>query len=133
MLAIKVWYQPLNPISYSQLIGWFAWNCCSEIIFYIWDSLGSGRYMLSKKQFLSILSSFDLDWGLGGLLKVLEVRSFNTSIQLVFLAERLNSSEKDLYSSLSMSNWKNSAKNSPKFHAKVKYSINVIFTTRYVK
>ena len=60
--------------------------------------------MFSKKQFLSILSSFDLDWGLGGLLKDLEVRGFNTTIQLVLLAERLNSSEKALYSSLSMSN-----------------------------
>ena len=133
MLAIKVWNQWLNPMSYSQLIGWFAWNCSSEVIFYIWDSLNSGRYMFSKKQFLSILSSFDLDWGLGGLLKDLEVRGFNTTIQLVLLAERLNSSEKALYTSLSMSNWIILQKNSPKFHAKVNYLTNAIFTTRYIK
>ena len=132
MLAIKVWYQPLNPISYSQLIGWFAWNCQRGNFLHL-RLLRKWEVYAFKKQFLSILSSFDLDWGLGGLLKVLEVRGFNTTIQLVFLAERLNTSEKDLYSSLSMSNWKNSAKNSPKFHAKVKYSTNVIFTKRYIK
>ena len=40
MFAIKMSNQPLNPISYSQVIGWFAWNCHSEIMKF-WSWLGS--------------------------------------------------------------------------------------------
>ena len=133
MLAIKMWNQPLNPISYSQLIGWFAWNCGREVIFFIWNSLGSVTYMFSKKQFLSILWSFDLDWGLIGQLNVLQVRGFNTMTQLVLLADATKLFGKSPLQQCEHVKLKNSATNSPKFHAKVSYSAYVTFITRYIK
>ena len=110
MFAIRMSNRPLNPISYSQLIGWFAWNCCSKVKhfqnnFFHLKLFGKFDLYVFKKT-VNTLWSLDLNWGLCRLLKVLELRGFNTIIQLVLLAEWLNSLEKAFYSSLSMQNWR---------------------------
>ena len=50
MFAIRMSNQSLNPTSYSQIIGWFAWNCRSEV-----------KHHQNNFFHLKLLGKFDLD------------------------------------------------------------------------
>ena len=123
--------QPLNPISYSQFIVWFAWNCRSKVKhfqnnFFHLKHFGVFDLYAFKKQFLSTLWSFDLNWDLVGLLKVLEVLQRNDPISLASRVTKLFGNSPLQQSE--HSKYKNSEKNSSKFHTKVNNSANVKFS-----
>ena len=133
--------QPLNPISYSQLIGWFAWNCHSKVknfqnnFFHLRYFGEFDLYDLKKtvsKQFMKFRSWFESCWAA----EIVRAKGLQHNDPIILASRmtkhfensplqrpehvKLNKREQVLQ------------KNSPKFHAKVNYSANVAFSSIYI-
>ena len=131
MLAIRMSNQPLNPISYSQLIGWFPWICRDEV-----------KYFQNNFFHLKLLGKFDLY-----ALKKIVSKKFRSWLGSWWAAKSFRSEgfqHNDLIISLARGVTKlfgksplqqskdvkleNSVTNSTNFNAKVNYSANVTFS-----